>query len=319
MSYPAASRLKTVGLPLLMALVLSFGLAAALQLQNVNQDIRQQASVDDENGATDSADLTASPTPSPDVSPDVTPSPPPPASAFKLYWQFCQTPACTPANVLDPVQRQLIFSSEETANQTPTVYVGRSFGFPVVEFPGPVEIINQYPPTVSYINAIENSSSSASLQYAQFDLRGQGFLDMAGENYSFATPAATLTKIDEKMIALPQNTDTPAWFKGYYYQIVLQDLPNAVPYQFGSPSISQGIVTIFKAEADPAYPIYKFQASDLNNDGKINLFDFSYLRSELLKSKTYFDADLNTDGRVDLLDFSLFVQHFRQYLYLVTT
>lgn len=54
-----------------------------------------------------------------------------------------------------------------------------------------------------------------------------------------------------------------------------------------------------------------FSKADLNQDGRVDLLDFSIMSSEFFKVHDKMRADLNGDGRVDLLDFSILNQQFQ--------
>ncbi len=47
---------------------------------------------------------------------------------------------------------------------------------------------------------------------------------------------------------------------------------------------------------------------DFNNDGKINLIDYTILTNEFLQTGTLLKADMNNDQKVDLADYTLFIQ-----------
>lgn len=59
--------------------------------------------------------------------------------------------------------------------------------------------------------------------------------------------------------------------------------------------------------ASPIIIIDPVLVGDLNNDGKVNLIDYSILVTNLFSSDPAAQGDLNDDGKINLLDYSILV------------
>jgi len=61
-------------------------------------------------------------------------------------------------------------------------------------------------------------------------------------------------------------------------------------------------------EASPAVsPSPTVLVADLNNDGRVNLIDYSIMVNDLFKTGPNLPADINKDGKVNLIDYSILV------------
>lgn len=111
----------------------------------------------------------------------------------------------------------------------------------------------------------------------------------------------------------------------FYVDGLLQSTDSASPYSFAlnstgftnsqhsltakafdaaGNSATSTVVTITVSNS-PSSPPVTFQPEDINQDGVVNLLDFSLLSSKFGQTTNLGRTDINGDGRVNLLDFSL--------------
>jgi hypothetical protein len=117
----------------------------------------------------------------------------------------------------------------------------------------------------------------------------------------------------------PISSPYPSPDPGCHYETVqcitapcdpIQVCPIITPSPSPSPTATASSSAIPTPTATPS-PIASSSAekSDLNNDNKVNILDYTLFIQSLLTTNE--NADIDNSGLVDLLDFTIFIQHFQ--------
>lgn len=140
------------------------------------------------------------------------------------------------------------------------------------------------------LNVAANASDNVGVTQVEFLVDGQSRNTDTSTPYSFALSTTTL--------GLPNGTHT---------------LTARARDAAGNITTSTAVtinVNNASSPPPPPPPVPSFPAEDINQDGRVNLLDFSILAARFGQTNNLGRADINNDGRVNLVDFSLLAARF---------
>jgi hypothetical protein len=128
-----------------------------------------------------------------------------------------------------------------------------------------------------------------------------------------ATDNVGVTRVDFLVDSQLAQTDSTAPFALSWNTTSLTNGSHSVTaraYDADGNSSSASVTVTVSNGTTPPPPPPTFRAEDINQDGRVNLLDFSLLASKYGQTTNLGRSDINADGRVNLQDFSLLASKF---------
>lgn len=171
--------------------------------------------------------------------------------------------------------------------------IGRTSFHLILEFPDTVTL--QDNGVVEYFS--KEAAKTMKVRPTLYRSSGTDIVSLVTSRANIAPLEVTLTKESDKVILIrPKNM---VLFKpGYYYGFISDVI-------YDQPGVSgMNFYTYFAAISTSG------KVADLNNDGKVNIMDFTILSQEFMQNADQLQADINNDGKVNLMDYTLLSTDF---------
>ncbi len=171
--------------------------------------------------------------------------------------------------------------------------IGRNPFYLTLEFPDTVTL--QSDNVVEYFS--KQAAKTMKVRPTVYRSSSTDILNLVNSRANIAPLAVTITKQSDKVIVIkPRYMDL--FRQGYYYGFI-----SDVIYEQEGVS-GMNFYAYFGAVSTSG------KVADLNNDGKVNIMDFTLLSQEFMQNPEYQHADINNDGKVNLMDYTILSNDF---------